>query len=44
MDRPIELGIGFFTGRPNVCNIINAYYKNMLEQIKRNNQQILQYK
>lgn len=40
MDKPIELGIGFFTGRPNVCNIINAYYKNMLEQINRYHQPI----
>lgn len=29
----INLGIGFVTGRPNVCKIINSYYKNMLEQI-----------
>ena len=40
MNEPIEVGIGFFTGRPNVCNIINSYYKNMLEQIKKYHQPI----
>lgn len=36
----IKFGIGFVTGRPNVCKIINGYYKNMLEQIKRYNQEV----
>ena len=35
MEKSIELGIGFVTGRSNVCNIINNYYKNMLEQISK---------
>lgn len=35
MKDTIEFGIGFVTGRPNVCKIINNYYKNMLEQIGR---------
>lgn len=34
MEKAIELGIGFVTGRSNVCNIINNYFKNMLEQLK----------
>lgn len=34
MEKSIELGIGFVTGRANVCNIINNYFKNMLEQVK----------
>lgn len=35
MEKSIELGIGFVTGRSNVCNIINNYYKNMLSQISK---------
>lgn len=35
MNKEIEFAIGFATGRANVCNIINTYYKNMLEQIER---------
>ena len=35
MARPIELGIGFLTGRTNICNIINNCYKDMLEQLKK---------
>lgn len=35
MKDTIEFGIGFVTGRPNVCKIINNYFKNMLEQIER---------
>ena len=31
----IKLGIGFVTGRPNVCNIINKYYKTIVEQARR---------
>lgn len=31
----IKLGIGFVTGRPNACNIINKYYDKMLEQLKQ---------
>ena len=35
MNKEINFGIGFVTGRANVCNIINAYYKNILEQIQK---------
>ena len=35
MNNEINFGIGFVTGRKNVCNIINAYYKNILEQIQK---------
>ena len=31
MQDKIELGIGFVTGRPNVCNVINKYYKNLFK-------------
>ena len=36
----IRVGIGFVTGRDNVCNIINKYYKNILEQLERFNKKI----
>lgn len=36
----IEFGIGFVTGRPNVCKIINSYYKNMIEQITNIDKQV----
>lgn len=34
MGNTIEVGIGFATGRPNVCKLINSYYKHMLKQIE----------
>ena len=34
MGKPIEFGIGFLTGRTNICNIINNCYKDMIEQVK----------
>lgn len=36
----INFGIGFVTGRSNVCNIINNYYENMLEQIQHCNDKV----
>lgn len=35
MAEEIEVGIGFLAGRPNVCKIINNYYKSILEQGKK---------
>lgn len=35
MSKKINFGIGFLAGRPNVCNIINGYYKSILEQGKK---------
>ena len=32
MTKPIKFGIGFLAGRPNVCKIINRYYKDIIEQ------------
>lgn len=40
MKKKINLGIGFVTGRTNVCKIINSYYKDMIEQISRSNKNI----
>lgn len=34
MAKPIEFGIGFLTGRTNICNIINNCYKDMIEQLQ----------
>lgn len=34
MSKPIEFGIGFLTGRTNICKIINNCYKDMIEQVK----------
>ena len=34
MKQEINFGIGFITGRPNICNIINTYYKDIVEQVK----------
>lgn len=35
MEKAIELGIGFVTGRSHVCKVINNYYKDMIEQVKK---------
>lgn len=35
MNDTIEFGIGFVTGRPNVCKVINSYYKEILEQVNK---------
>lgn len=40
MAKPIEFGIGFLTGRTNICNIINNCYKDMLEQLKGYSQEV----
>lgn len=34
MKDEINFGIGFITGRPNVCRIINNYYEFLLEQVQ----------
>lgn len=33
MKKEINFGIGFISGRPNVCHVINNYYKFILEQL-----------
>lgn len=40
MSDTIEFGIGFVTGRPNVCKIINAYYKDIIKQIENYNKKV----
>lgn len=34
MKKEINFGIGFVTGRANVCKVINSYYNNILEQLE----------
>ena len=34
MEKEINFAIGFITGRPNVCKIINTYSKYLVEQVK----------
>lgn len=33
MNKEINFGIGFVTGRANVCSVINSYYNDILEQL-----------
>ena len=40
MEKEINFGIGFVTGRSNVCNIINSYYEYCLEQLNKFNPNI----
>lgn len=40
MAKPKELGIGFLTGRTNICNIINNCYKDMIDQLKRYTEEV----
>ena len=40
MQDTIEFGIGFVTGRPNVCKIINSYYENIIEQVANMDKQV----
>ena len=35
MDDTIKFGIGFVTGRPNVCKIINSTYERLINQFKK---------
>lgn len=34
MKKEVNFGIGFITGRPNVCKIINSYVKYLVEQVQ----------
>lgn len=40
MEKAIELGIGFVTGRANVCKIVNSYFKDMIRQTKNMNRPV----
>lgn len=34
MEEIIQFGLGFVTGRPNVCKVINSTYEHLIEQFK----------
>ena len=34
MKKEINFGIGFITGRSNICKIVNSYYEYLTEQVK----------
>ena len=34
MNKDINFGIGFITGRANICKIVNSYYKYLVEQVE----------
>lgn len=40
MKKEINFGIGFITGRPNVCKIINNYQEYLVEQLKELDYQV----
>lgn len=40
MNEIIKFGIGFLAGRPNVCNIINSCYKDILEQGQKSGKEV----
>lgn len=40
MSKIIKFGIGFVTGRPNVCQVINNTYEHLLEQVKNTDKKI----
>ena len=40
MEKEINFGIGFVTGRSNVCKVINSYYNEILEQVQRYSKQV----
>lgn len=35
MEEKAQFGIGFVSGRPNVCAVINNTYKHLLNQTKK---------
>ena len=44
MGNVVKFGIGFVTGRPNVCKVINNTYERLLKQIKEENNKMQQEK
>ena len=40
MENVVKFGIGFVTGRPNVCEVINNTYERLLKQIRAENQKV----
>ena len=40
MKEEINFGIGFITGRDNICKIINSYYRDILKQVEELEQKV----
>lgn len=40
MDKVVNFGLGFVTGRPNVCKVINNTYEQLINQFKDTNTQV----
>lgn len=40
MDETVQFGVGFITGRPNVCKIINTTYEQLVEQSSKFNKKV----
>ena len=40
MNRVIKFGIGFVTGRQNICKLINSTYKQLVEQVNKSDVKI----
>lgn len=40
MDNVVKFGLGFVTGRPNVCKVINNTYERLIEQFKETNKKV----
>ena len=43
MKKEVNFAIGFITGRPNVCKIINTYSKYLVEQVQELNFKVNYY-
>ena len=40
MSKVIKFGVGFVTGRPNICKLINNTYKHLVEQVNKSDVKI----
>lgn len=40
MEEIIQFGLGFVTGRPNVCKVINSTYEHLIEQFKNTGKKV----
>ena len=40
MDETIKVGLGFVTGRPNVCKVINNTYEQLINQFKDSDKKV----
>ena len=40
MEELIQFGLGFVTGRPNVCKVINSTYEHLIEQFKNTGKKV----